>query len=66
MGAGEVVDVPIPHDCLDGFLGAFWRRPEAYLDALAIEDSLKHSMGNETDQIDASESVKNDVKGLDR
>jgi len=22
----------IPHDCQDGFLGAFWRRPEAYLD----------------------------------
>jgi hypothetical protein len=24
--------VPIPHDCIDGFLGAFWRRPQAYLD----------------------------------
>jgi SAM-dependent methyltransferase len=24
--------VPIPHDCVDGFQGAFWRRPEAYLD----------------------------------
>jgi hypothetical protein len=24
--------MPIPHDCRDGFLGAFWRRPEAYLD----------------------------------
>lgn len=23
----------IPHDCQDGFLGAFWRRPEAYLDS---------------------------------
>jgi SAM-dependent methyltransferase len=22
----------VPHDCLDGFLAAFWRRPEAYLD----------------------------------
>ncbi len=22
----------IPADCEDGFLGAFWRRPEAYLD----------------------------------
>jgi hypothetical protein len=31
---GDVVlrPVPIPHDCRDGFLGAFWRRPEAYLD----------------------------------
>jgi len=22
----------VPHDCVDGFLGAFWRRPDAYLD----------------------------------
>jgi hypothetical protein len=25
--------VPVPHDCVDGFFAAFWRRPEAYLDA---------------------------------
>ncbi|WP_375479360.1 class I SAM-dependent methyltransferase [uncultured Jatrophihabitans sp.] len=24
--------VPVPHDCIDGFGAAFWRRPEAYLD----------------------------------
>ncbi len=30
----EVVPVPIPEDCLDGFLGAYWRRPAAYLDPL--------------------------------
>ena len=24
--------VPIAHDCQDGFFGAFWRRPEAYLE----------------------------------
>ena len=29
---GEARPLPIPHDCQDGFLGAFWRRPEAYLD----------------------------------
>jgi SAM-dependent methyltransferase len=23
---------PIPHDCLDGFYGAYWRRPRAYLE----------------------------------
>lgn len=28
----DVRAVPVPHDCADGFLGAFWRRPEAYLD----------------------------------
>lgn len=30
--AVEVEVVPIPHDCTDGFLGAYWRRPESYLD----------------------------------
>ena len=25
--------VPVPHDCSDGFLGAWWREPAAYLDA---------------------------------
>ena len=24
--------VEVPHDCIDGFMGAFWRRPERYLD----------------------------------
>jgi SAM-dependent methyltransferase len=28
----SVVEVPVPHDCVDGFGGAYWRRPEAYLD----------------------------------
>jgi len=28
----HVEPIPIPHDCSDGFLAAYWRRPEAYLD----------------------------------
>jgi SAM-dependent methyltransferase len=28
----QVEVVPVPWDCRDGFHGAFWRRPEAYLD----------------------------------
>ena len=32
LGPVEVTDIPIPHDCQDGFLCAYWRRPEAYLD----------------------------------
>lgn len=27
-----IVPVPVPHDCVDGFGGAYWRRPQAYLD----------------------------------
>ncbi|MDF1798185.1 MAG: SAM-dependent methyltransferase, partial [Planctomycetota bacterium] len=33
LGPLEVRSVPIPADCTDGFLGAYWRRPEAYLEA---------------------------------
>ncbi len=32
LGDAEVWPVPIPHDCMDGFAAAYWRRPEAYLD----------------------------------
>jgi len=29
----DVRTLPIPADCTDGFLGAFWRRPRSYLEA---------------------------------
>jgi SAM-dependent methyltransferase len=32
LGPVEIQPLPIPHDCVDGFLGAYWRRPHAYLD----------------------------------
>ncbi len=32
LGELEVCTLPIPADCVDGFLGAFWQRPAAYLD----------------------------------
>jgi SAM-dependent methyltransferase len=31
IGDVPAVPLPIPHDCTDGFLGAYWRRPEQYL-----------------------------------
>ena len=30
-GAARIEIVPIPHDCSDGFMGAWWRRPDCYL-----------------------------------
>ena len=33
FSSAEVRAVPIPADCQDGFLGAYWKRPTAYLDA---------------------------------
>jgi hypothetical protein len=32
LGYLEVIPVPIPADCPDGFEAAYWRRPRAYLD----------------------------------
>jgi SAM-dependent methyltransferase len=32
LGTVDISAVPIPHDCSDGFLSAYWRRPAAYLD----------------------------------
>jgi hypothetical protein len=33
IGPVRMTPVPIPHDCTDGFLCAYWRRPDCYLDA---------------------------------
>ena len=32
LGSLEVIPVPIPAHCADGFEAAYWRRPRAYLD----------------------------------
>ena len=33
LGPVSIAPLLVPHDCTDGFLYAYWRRPEAYLDA---------------------------------
>ena len=33
LGPLSVTTLPIPWDCSDGFLGAYWRRPQSYLDS---------------------------------
>lgn len=33
IGPASVQPVPVPADCSDGFLGAYWQRPALYLDA---------------------------------
>jgi SAM-dependent methyltransferase len=34
FGSIEIAPVPVPADCRDGFLCAYWKRPRAYLDPL--------------------------------
>ncbi len=31
LGSADVTSLPVPADCVDGILGAYWRRPQAYL-----------------------------------
>jgi SAM-dependent methyltransferase len=33
LGSVQISPVLVPHDCSDGFLYGYWRRPKAYLDA---------------------------------
>src|SRR5262249_11240978 len=33
LGGARIEPVAIPRDCRDGFFGAYWARPEAYLDS---------------------------------
>lgn len=33
LDATKVISVLVPHDCVDGFQAAYWRRPELYLEA---------------------------------
>jgi SAM-dependent methyltransferase len=35
LGSVKVEPVEIPHDCTDGFMCAYWRRPRVYLDPAA-------------------------------
>ena len=42
LGATRVEPLMVPADCTDGFRSAYWKRPEAYLDAEARR-SISHS-----------------------
>jgi SAM-dependent methyltransferase len=53
LGATRIEPVPIPHDCRDGFLGAYWRRPHAYLDP-AVRDAISVFRLLPADEVDAA------------
>jgi SAM-dependent methyltransferase len=59
IGGFHASPVPVPHDCVDGFLGAYWRRPEVYLDPVA-----RRSMSSFA-RIDAEAGLKRLARDLD-
>jgi SAM-dependent methyltransferase len=53
----ETIVVPIPADCRDGFLGAYWKRPSAYLDPIVRKNiSTFSKIGNIDSQLARLES----------
>lgn len=59
QGAHSATPLPVPHDCVDGFLGAYWRRPEIYLDPIA-----RRSMSSFA-RIDAEEGLRRLARDLE-
>ena len=49
-GDVEITPLPIPADCVDGFLGAFWKRPQAYLDP-AIRRGISSFAASDPDSL---------------
>lgn len=52
LGDVTVTNLPIPADCSDGFLSAYWKRPSAYLDPrIRAAMSPFWALGDITDQL---------------
>ena len=61
LGAERVEAVPIPHDCTDGFLAAWWRRPEAYLDPVVRAGISTLAKRNPADLADGLARLRSDL-----
>ena len=59
---GEIVSVPVPHDCVDGFHGAFWRRPEAYLDPAVRSGISTYALMSAAERDDGLRRLAEDLK----
>lgn len=52
LGGFQCAPVAIPHDCQDGFLGAYWRRPQVYLDPVARRSMSSFARIDPTDGLE--------------
>ncbi len=67
-GRLDVISVPIPADCTDGFNAAYWRRPRAYLDPQIWRPMSALALIPETDRADGMRRLQADLDsgGWDR
>lgn len=61
-GEVRIEDVPVPHDCRDGVLGAFWRRPSAYLDARIRRSISTLAMIGDDDLLGGLRQLSDDLR----
>lgn len=61
LGEVEVRPVPVPHDCLDGFYQAYWRRPSAYCDERVRRGTSVFHRLPEDEVADAMERLRRDL-----
>ena len=62
LGAQRIEPLPIPHDCRDGFLAAYWRRPQAYLDQRVRDGISVFRLLPEADVDRAMERLRADLE----
>jgi SAM-dependent methyltransferase len=61
LGPVRITAVPIPHDCSDGFLGAYWRRPHSYLDPTVRFAISSFAKLGEAETLDGLERLRADL-----
>lgn len=61
-GDVRIEDVPVPHDCRDGFLGAYWRRPSAYLEARVRRTISPLAMIGDDDLLNGLRHLSDDLR----
>lgn len=57
----SIVSVPVPHDCIDGFGGAYWRRPHAYLEDTVQAGMSLFSLTSKTQLQDGLSRLRSDL-----
>jgi SAM-dependent methyltransferase len=60
-GRLDVIPVPIPADCTDGFNAAYWRRPHAYLDPAVWRPMSALALIPEADRADGMRRLQADL-----
>jgi SAM-dependent methyltransferase len=63
LGRIHVQPVAIPHDCQDGFYGAYWRRPAAYLDPAVREGISVFARLSKPETGEALRRLRRDLDG---